>query len=393
MQKTFRSSSLGTPQKASPKAQCVKTVLWGALVCVLGAFQLTAEAEEVTAVTSAVTAAPVVTTTPAPEEEYELTTTTLHMGTLVRARLFGRSPEEVKRFAELIESEVKRFDDMMSVHKETALNAVNARSGEAVEVTSEIAEMSLEAFKISDETDGAFEPMIGPLVNLWKIGFGGDTVPDDAAIEEALKLVDHRHVRVWNDAGKWFMQIAPGQNVDMGAIAKGYIGEKLAQRLKAEGATHALLDLGGNIVAMGGKTNETPWRIGLQSPDQSRGEYFAVLSVNDESVITSGAYERNFEKNGKRYGHILSVKTGRPVSTDISSVTIADANGARADALCTALFAMGWENASLFLKHHPDVHAVLLKDDLREMLVSEALRNRIQPYDDALVVRWVEATH
>lgn len=357
---------------------------------------MTAAAEEVAAVpagalTPAATTAPAATAPQAPAEEYELTTTTLHMGTLVRARLFGRSPEEVKRFAELIESEVKRFDDMMSVHKVTALNTVNARAGEAVEVTPEIAEMSLEAFKIADETDGAFEPMIGPLVNLWKIGFGGDAVPDDAAIEAALKLVDHRHVRVWKDGSKWFMQIAPGQSVDMGAIAKGYIGEKLAQRLKAEGATHALLDLGGNIVAVGGKTSETPWRIGLQSPDKSRGEYFAVMSANDESVITSGAYERNFEKNGKRYGHILSVKTGRPVATDISSVTIADANGARADALCTALFAMGWLGAEAFLKHHPDVHAVLLKDDMKEMLVSEALRNRIQPYDDALVVRWIEA--
>lgn len=146
-----------------------------------------------------------------------------------------------------------RFDDMMSVHKDSPLNNVNKHAGEKVEVTSEIAEMTREALTIADMTHSAFEPMIGPLVNLWKIGFGGDHVPSDEAIKEAIRRVDHRHVRVTEENGKWFMQIGRDQNVDMGAIAKGYIGQKLAEKLKAAGAAHALLDLGGNIVAMGEK--------------------------------------------------------------------------------------------------------------------------------------------
>ena len=338
------------------------------------------------------TADPAAAAAAAPAEEpseYELSTTTLHMGTLVRARLLGRSPEDVKRFADLVEKEVTRFDDMMSVHKATPLSEVNRRAGEAVRVTPEIAQMSLEALRIADETGGAFEPMIGPLVNLWKIGFGGDEVPSDESISAALRLIDHRNVRVWEESGEWFMRIAPGQSVDMGAIAKGYIGEKLAERLREAGATHALLDLGGNIVAMGEKTPGKPWRIGLQSPDKTRGDYFAVVSASDENVITSGTYERNFEKNGRRYGHILSPVTGRPVTTDVASVTIVDRNGARADALCTALFAMGWEKAGAFLRDHPDVHAVLLRDNLRDALVSAALRDKIQPYDEGLVMRFV----
>ena len=198
------------------------------------------------------------------------------------------------------------------------------------------------------------------------------------------------HVKVTEDNGRWFMQIGADQNVDMGAIAKGYIGQKLAEKLKAQGAKHALLDLGGNIVAMGEKYPGTPWRIGLQSPDKTRGAYFAVVSANDENVITSGAYERNFEKNGHRYGHILSPVTGRPVATDISSVTIVDKNGAKADALCTGIFAMGWERAEAFLKAHPDVHAVLLRDNLKEALVSEALRDKIQTYDPEVSFRFVK---
>ncbi|MDO5531924.1 FAD:protein FMN transferase [Sutterella sp.] len=342
---------------------------------------------------SAESAAPAAGQVAAPAE-YVLDTATFHMGTLVKAKVFGRTPEETKGFAELMESEVIRYDDMMSVHKETPLNEVNRRAGERVLVTPEIAEMSLEALRIADMTGSAFEPMIGPLVNLWKIGFGGDSVPDDAAIEKAIRLVDHRHVEVTQEGGDWFMRIAAGQNVDMGAIAKGYIGTKLAETLKAAGMTHGLLDLGGNVVAVGEKAAGTPWRIGLQCPDKTRGDFFAIISAVDESVITSGAYERNFEKNGKRYGHILSPVTGRPVATDVASVTIVDRNGARADALCTALFAMRWEKAEAFLVAHPDVHAVILKDDLKETLVSDALRDKIQPYDPELSIRWVsESRH
>ena len=312
------------------------------------------------------------------------------MGTVVSAKLLGKTPEAVKHYAELVESEVKRYDDMMSVHKETPLNEVNRRAGEAVPVMPEIAEMSRMALKIADETGSAFEPMIGPLVNLWKIGFGGNEVPSDEAIKKAIELVDHRKVRVWEENGQWFMQIGKGQNVDMGAIAKGYIGQKLAEKLVEAGATHGLLDLGGNVVAIGEKFPGQPWRIGLQSPDKERGSYFAVISAANESVITSGAYERNFEKNGRRYGHILSPVTGRPVTTDIASVTIVDSHGARADALCTALFAMGWDKAEAFLRAHPEVHAVLLKENLEDALVSEALRNKIQPYDSNLRMHFVE---
>lgn len=337
-----------------------------------------------------VSAAPASASQEAEAAEYELDTTTLHMGTVVSAKLLGKTPEAVKRYAELVESEVKRYDDMMSVHKETPLNEVNRRAGEAVPVTPEIAEMSRMALKIADETGSAFEPMIGPLVNLWKIGFGGNEVPSDEAIKKAIELVDHRKVRVWEDKGQWFMQIGKGQNVDMGAIAKGYIGQKLAEKLVVAGATHGLLDLGGNVVAIGEKFPGQPWRIGLQSPDKERGSYFAVISAANESVITSGAYERNFEKNGRRYGHILSPVTGRPVTTDIASVTIVDSHGARADALCTALFAMGWDKAEAFLRAHPEVHAVLLKENLEDALVSEALRNKIQPYDSNLRMHFVE---
>ena len=150
--------------------------------------------------------------------EYEASWQSLHMGTLVTAKVFGQTPDEVKRLGAIVESEIVRFDDMMSVHKETALNEVNRSAGEWVEVTPEIAEMTREALEVADLTDSAFEPTIGPIVNLWKIGFGGHSVPSDAAIAEALKHVNHRTVALKEEDGRHFLRIEKGQNIDMGAI-------------------------------------------------------------------------------------------------------------------------------------------------------------------------------
>lgn len=317
-------------------------------------------------------------------QEYALERHTLHMGTLINAKLFGATPEAVKHYAIVFEDKVTAYDDLMSVHKATPLNEVNRRAGEPVEVPCEIADMTRQALAIADETDGAFEPMIGPVVNLWKIGFGGEHVPSDEAIAEAVAKVDRSKVRVWKDGDRCRMQIAKGQSIDMGAIAKGFIGQRLSDILKHEGMPRGVLDLGGNIVAVGEKAEGRPWRIGIQHPAQSRGGYFAVASVRDESVITSGAYERYFEENGKRYSHILDPKTGRPAKTDISSVTIIDRDGARADALCTALFAMGWDRAEAFLRSHPELKALLMHADMEHAVMTPAAASSVTSSDPSV---------
>lgn len=319
--------------------------------------------------------------------EYAARWTSLHMGTIITGQVFADSPERASELGRLVEDEIVRYDDMMSVHKATVLNDVNRLAGQWVEVTPEIAEMTQEAVRVAKLTDGAFEPTIGPLVNLWKIGFGGHSVPSAEKIQAALKRVDYRRIEVKETDGKWFVRIGKDQNIDMGAIAKGYIGQKLVEKLREAGAARAVLDLGGNIALLGQKREGAPWRVGLQRPDQQRGAYFAIVSAADVNVITSGAYERNFEKNGKRYGHILSAKTGMPVNAGLSSVTIVDKNGARADALCTALFGMGEAEAEAFLRAHPDVHAVLLSSDLKTVVMSRALQGIVDITDPTLSVK------
>lgn len=363
-------------------AKRTNAVLAAAAAAILLALSAGASASSVPAAESVSASA----AAPAEAAEYAARWTSFHMGTIINGQVFAGSSEAAEALARQVEQAVVRYDDMMSVHKRTPLNEVNRRAGEFVRVTPEIAEMTKEAVAVAELTDGVFEPTIGPIVNLWKIGFGGDSVPSSADIKAALAKVDYKKIRIKEDGGQWYVAIGQGQNIDMGAIAKGYIGQKLVEMLRKAGAERALLDLGGNIALLGEKQPGVPWRIGLQRPDQPRGAYFAVVSAADVNVITSGAYERNFEKNGKRYGHILSAKTGSPAATDLSSVTIVDKNGALADALCTALFGMGESKAAAFLRSHPDIHAVLLSADLKTVYISRALRDAVAVTDQAIKV-------
>lgn len=311
----------------------------------------------------------------APDERHVVNLNTLHMGTVISIKVYGKTSEDANRFAQLADDLAGKYDDLLTVHRESPLNEVNQHAGEKVAVTPEIADLVSRSLAVAKLTDGAFEPTIGALVNVWKIGFGGEHVPPKEQIAKALKSVDYRLVEQGKlDDGRDYVKLAPGQNMDLGGSAKGFIGTKMQEALKAAGLNRGILSLGGNVVAIGERPDETPWRIGLQHPDEERNAYFGYVNAKDESVITSGAYERYFEENGRRYGHILSAKTGQPVRTDVTSVSIVSRDGTQADALCTAFFAMGWDKSIAFLKTHPHIKAVLLNADMTHVAVTPAAK-------------------
>ena len=311
--------------------------------------------------------------------------TTFSMGTIVSFKVCGPTQEKAAAWLEAADAEMGRLASVLTVHaEESPLLDVMRRSGEAVAVPPEVAECLSMALEVARDSHRAFEPTIGKLVDVWKIGFGGESVPSAAALREALRYVDYRRVKVWKKNGQDYVRIGRGQDVDLGGIAKGYIGTKLATELKTLGAKSALMSLGGNIVLVGSAPSGAPWRIGLQHPDEERNGYFAVLDAEDESVITSGAYERKIEVKGKSYGHILSPVTGRPVATDLSSVSIASKDGAKADAWCTALFAMGREKAQALLASRRDIEAVLMSRDCRSVWMTPGIASRCEVTDPSV---------
>lgn len=311
--------------------------------------------------------------------------TTFSMGTVVGFRVYGPEASKAEAWLDAADSEMERLASELTVHAEKSpLLEVMRRSGEAVAVPDDVYEAMAAALQVARESGSAFEPTIGKLVDVWKIGFGGDVVPSELEIRRALQFVDWRRVQLARKGGQAFIQIGKGQDVDLGGIAKGYIGTKLAAYLKGLGARKALLNLGGNIVLVGSAPSGQPWKIGLQHPDEERNDYFAVLEAEDESVITSGAYERKIEVKGKEYGHILSPLTGHPVSTDLSSVSIADRDGAKADAWCTAFFAMGREKAEKLLASRRDIEAVLMSKDCRTVWMTPGIAKRCQVTDSSV---------
>ncbi len=320
-------------------------------------------------------------------EQYMVTLNTLHMGTVINIKTYAKKSEDAHRFADRADELATKYDDLFTVHRDSPLNEVNRLSGQKVAVPGEIADLVRRSVAVAALTDGAFEPTIGRLVNVWRIGFGGEHVPTSEAIKEAVKTVDYRQVKVGElDNGEAYVQIAPGQSLDLGGIAKGYIGTRMQEELKAEGLARGVLSLGGNVVAIGTRPDGKPWKIGLQHPEEERNAYFGYVEATDESVITSGAYERYFVENGKRYGHILDPKTGQPVKTDVVSVSIVDSDGARADALCTAFFGIGWDRSIELLKKHPEMKVILLNGDMKSVAVTPAAKAVFVLTDKAMTV-------
>ncbi len=310
------------------------------------------------------------------------------MGTIIRGSITGADEAKATALTERYADLIGDYETLFTVHGEGPLQEVNKHPGVWQTTDCRIASLMATAKTIARESGGAFDPTIGPVVNAWKIGFGGESVPSDEAIDAARKLVDWRKIETDvtpDEMGRCRVKIGPGQNIDLGAIAKGWIGTALAKDLQKAGAIRAVLDLGGNVVLLGEGENGRRWRIGVQDPKKERNEMLAVIETEgDVSVITSGDYERYLLKDGKRYGHILSGATGRPAPLSFSSVTIVDADGAKADGWCTALFAMGKEKALDFLARRDDIQAFLLSGDEKEAWVSPALSKTLEMTDASI---------
>ncbi len=234
------------------------------------------------------------------------------------------------------------------------LFAINSR-GEG-DVSPDTAELLKFALEVCEKTDGALDISIYPVLRAW--GFTADDyrVPDGDELAELLTLVDYTKVDVSDGA----VVLAEGMQLDLGAVAKGFTGDRIIEYLRENGVKSALLNLGGNIQALGSKPNGTPWTVAVADPQH--GGYLGTLEVSDMAVVTSGGYERCFELGGVTYHHIIDPSDGRPAASGLVSVTVVGGSGALCDALSTALFVMGLDRASEYWRAHGDFEAVFLTD-------------------------------
>lgn len=265
------------------------------------------------------------------------------MDTFMSVKVLSKDGESL---AQQCESEINSLESVLSrTREDTDIAKLNAADGAEVTLSDEGAKLLSLALDLSAATNGAYDPTVAPLTDLWGIGTDHQKVPSQSEIDAALQTVGTAHVRENGDV----VTLDSGSKIDLGGIAKGYAADLCADILKSADAD-GLLVLGGNIYAVG--TNEgKDWNIGIADPDDS-ADTIAAVAVHDLSIVTSGDYERYFEQDGVRYHHIFNPKTGYPAASGLRSVTVIDANSTRADALTTALFVMGADKGRAYCEEN-----------------------------------------
>lgn len=263
-----------------------------------------------------------------------------------------------------IEAILKEIDHKMNRQdKESEISKVQAASGkQAVAVSQDTFDIIATSLDYAKRTGGMFDPTVGPIVDLWGIGSEHAKVPDPAELKQNLELVDYRDVTLNPDKREVKLE-KEGMELDLGSIGKGYAADRIADYLRKSGFESAIVDLGGNIFAVGPKPGGKDWIIGVQDPDETRGNQIGKMTVQNKTIVTSGVYERYFVENGKHYHHILNPMTGYPIENNLSSVTIVTSSSTHADALSTSTFALGLDEGMKFIESNPEAEAIFITTD------------------------------
>ena len=293
-----------------------------------------------------------------PPASEPLTMTGIYFDTVVEVQVWGGDQEIIDRCDEIC----AYYEQLLSpTSEDSEVSAVNRAGGAPVEVSEETAELIKTGLEYGGLSGGMFDITIASASSLWNFTDNEDrTIPDAAALAEAVTHIDYRKVHV---EGNTVTLSDPDAKIDLGGIAKGYIADRLKEYLKSEGIEHALINLGGNMLAVGNRYDGTPFRIGLQKPFDSTGTVLTALEITDQSVVTSGNYERYFEKDGTIYHHILDPGTGYPIQNNLYQVTIISDSSVDGDALSTTCYALGLERGMDLIESLDGVEAVFVTDD------------------------------
>lgn len=311
------------------------------------------------------------------------------MGTVAGVTVPGRAENHLPAYAELARETVREMEGRLSqFNPDGVISMLNRQAGGDSVVldpdTLHVLALSLHYARVSR---GAFDPTASPLVRLW--GFHGGapraTPPTPAEIRDALSTAGYSHV-VLNEETREARLALPGMKVDLGGIAKGYAVDAVSAKLKAMGATDFMVNLAGDMRCFGEPSKGKPWRIGVRNPFNT-AEIVGVLHLTDGwAVSTSGHYERFVEIEGTRYAHILDPRTGYPVA-GMAGVTVVATNATLSDALSTALFVLGPDQALSVLRETEGCDALFIPDRLPlELWITPELQRRFVPDRD-----WVDA--
>ncbi|MCQ2017040.1 FAD:protein FMN transferase [Clostridium butyricum] len=276
--------------------------------------------------------------------------------------------EKASNYMRNLEKKLNFYDE------NSEISLINRNSGiKFVKVSEDTFNVIKSAKFCSELTNGVFDATIAPLVKKWSVNSSSPKVLSIEEVNTVKSLVNYKDILLCED-NKSVMLARKDQEIDLGGIAKGYIADKIIELYKENGIKSGIINLGGNVKVLGKKSDDLMWNIGIIKPEKHANENIAVVSVEDMSVVTSGAYERAFLYNGKMYHHIINPITGYPAETDLKSITVICKDSVHADALSTPLFIMGKYKAYEFMKSK-QISGIMVTDDDKIIITKDLLKN------------------
>lgn len=262
-----------------------------------------------------------------------------------------------------IEAELKKVDNSLSTfNKQSVISRINRN--ENVEVDDLFADVFNLSRKISEDTDGAFDITVAPLVNVWGFGFKNDTKPTKQVVDSLKQIIGYKKVSL---QGRRVVKADKRLMLDCGAIAKGYGTDAVSRLLKSKGVENFMVEIGGEIVVKGLNNRREPWKIGVTKPSDDSlnvdNELQTILNITDKAMATSGNYRNFYYKDGRKYAHTINPNTGYPVQHNILSATVIADNCATADAYATAFMVLGFDKAKAVLDKNPRLMAYFILSD------------------------------
>ena len=307
-----------------------------------------------------------------------------YLGTIITITLYGSVSDTVfdKIFARIAD-----IDQKMSAQRiDSEINQVGDAAGDhAVKVSDDTFFVVKNALEVASNSRNSFDPAIGPIVRLWNIGGTIPHVASDEELAKVLPLVDWRNINIDEKSHSVYLKKA-GMRLDLGGIAKGYAADEAARICREENVKSALLDLGGNILVVGSKPDGSDWKIGIQDPFAERGNSVGVLSISDQTAVTSGPYERFFMENGIRYHHIMDPRDGKPARSGIEQVTLVGSGPSMfADGYTKPCFILGVNQGLEILKAVPQFEVIFV-DDKHHVYMTQEIAKHFRLTNDAFTI-------
>lgn len=307
------------------------------------------------------------------------------LNTVVTITLYGVNDESIidDAFDKCREYELifSRTNENSELYKLNNRELENTDTGYVL--SEDLATLIQSAYSYSKLSGGAFDLTVEPVSSLWDFTNPEATIPSEESIKESLSHISYQKVHLNGNTIRFDDE---NTRIDLGAIAKGYIADRLKEYLISRGVESAMINLGGNVVCVGEKPNGEPFLVGIQKPFADRNEIVATMELKDKSIVSSGIYERFLQVGDNFYHHILNPKTGYPYDNNLVSVTIISDLSVDGDGLSTTVFALGLEEGMKFINSLENVDAVFITDDYK-LHYSEGFHDRITVNEEGAVTQ------